>query len=130
MKKLSQAIGAFIEASGHDAKGIMNASARNLAYKNAVGHVWKRSEAAQMVLDHTNAFYVREDTTPRKGPDKDKKYIVCEICIDDPTVRSEVDNMRYLLELSLRSNGLTFNELRIIPARRGMRKRHPFANHT
>lgn len=117
-----------MKAYGMDASEIMNASKRNFAYKTAVAHVWKNKDASELILAHTNAFYVREDTAPKKGSYKDRKYILCEICIDDPTVRSEVDNLRGPLELALRANGLSFDELRIIPARRGMRKRHPFVS--
>ena len=124
MLKLSDSIQSFIKASGKDVQGMMAAAKAKTAYKDAVEHVWKERVASEMILSHTNAVYIRNDTTPRKGPDKDKPYIVFEICIDDPTVRSEVDNMRGLLEISLRRAGLTFEELRLIPARRGMRKRH------
>ncbi len=46
--------------------------------------------------------------------------------MDEPLVRSEMDARREFMALRLRDRGLSFHELRIIPARRGMRQRHPF----
>lgn len=98
------------------------------AYRRAVIlRTWRNSpEAAKLILDHTNAFYVRKDDTPRKGPDKDVPRIVCEICTDDSIVRSEIDLKREMLQLDLAYEGLHFDELRIKPAKFGMKSRHPF----
>lgn len=105
----------------------MQIALNNTRYREAVKSIWKDAEASRLILDHTNAFYVRIDELPKKGFPADKDYVVCEVCIDDALVRSEVDAHRELLEFALRSNGLTFEEFRIIPARHGMRTRHPFA---
>lgn len=99
----------------------------NARYKEAVKAIWKDEEASRLILEHTNAFYVRKDELPKKGFPADEDYIVCEVCVDDALIRSEIDAHRELLEFALRSNGLAFEEFRIIPARHGMRQRHPFA---
>ncbi len=83
-------------------------------------------EMAAYLLAHTNAFYIRRDETPRKGPDKDKPYIVCEVCVDDAMAKSEINMRQELIKLALASEGIHFEEFRIITARGGMRSRHPF----
>lgn len=81
-----------------------------------------------MVLDHTNAFYVRRDDRPRIGPDADKPFIVGEVCIHDSTVRSEVNARLEMLRGALMDEGIHVDELRIVTSTWGMKKRHPFAN--
>lgn len=125
MRKLAGELSKLIGTLEGDAARFMRIALNNDAYRQAVRTLWGE-EAARFILDSTNAFYVREDTAPRKGPDKDKPYIVCEVCSQDPMVRSELDTHRELLHLELRKRGLAFEELRIIPARGTMRSRHPF----
>lgn len=127
MKDLSQSLSAVIKTLGPEAQQKASIASRNACYIEAIKTVWQNPEASKLVLNHTNAFYIRKDETPRKGPDKDKPYIVCEVVLDDPLVRSEMDNKRGMVEIALRNQGLSFQEFRIIPARLGMRKRHPFA---
>ena len=126
MQNLSDCLEKLLRDLNADAAKFLRIAKNNDAYAEAIRALWPDEKAAQLILDHTNAFYIRNDERPRKGPDKDKPYIVCEVCIDDPLVRSEIDTHRELLQLHLRGAGLSFEELRIIPARRGMKKRHPF----
>lgn len=125
MRKLAGELSKLIGSLEGDAARFMRIALNNDAYRQAVRKLWGE-EAAQLILESTNAFYVREDAAPRKGPDKDKPYIICEVCSQDPLVRSELDARRELLHLELRERGLAFEELRIIPARGNMRSRHPF----
>lgn len=126
MKKLSTQLEQFFKELDIDAKDMIDSAKRKRAYKNAVRKIWKDEQASDLIFAHTNAFYIRKDDRPKKGEFRDKPYILCDICIDDPTIRSEIDSRRSILEIALKDEGLSFNELRIIPARRGMRKRHPF----
>lgn len=126
VKDLSQSIANLVTSLGGEAEGLANALSNNAAYVAAVRDIWKSEAAARLILDHTNAFYIRKDDRPKKGPHKDEPYILCEICMDEPLVRSEMDTRKEMLALALAKQGLTFNEIRIIPARRGMRQRHPF----
>lgn len=126
VQDLSKCVSAILSSLGPEAESAAQISSNNAIYAAAVRDVWKSESAVRLILDHTNAFYVRKDDRPRKGPDKDKPYIVCEICMDEPLVRSEMDARREFMALRLRDRGLSFHELRIIPARRGMRQRHPF----
>ncbi|MCI9128793.1 MAG: hypothetical protein HFJ65_00510 [Eggerthellaceae bacterium] len=128
MRNLSSSLDSLVTDLIPDADSALKVRSNNSAYVAAVREVWSSEVAARLVLDHTNAFYVRKDETPRKGPDKDKPYIVCEVCLDEPLIRSEMDARREMVSLALMKQGLRFDELRIIPARRGMRKRHPFAD--
>lgn len=126
MKKLATSIESYIKAVCPDADKLISATKRNTMYMEAVRKVWKNKDASRLILDHTNAFYIRKDDRPKKGIYKDRPYMLCDICIDDPAIRSEVDVRRELLTLALKETGLTFDELRILPARRGMRDKHPF----
>lgn len=125
MKSLAGELSKIVSHLDGDAGRFMRIALNNECYRQAVAVVWDK-RAARLILDSTNAFYVRADDSPRKGPDKDKPYIVCEICTQDPMVRSELDTHRELLHLELRKAGLEFEELRIKPARGNMRLRHPF----
>lgn len=130
MKKLSSSIESYIRALCPDADKLIASTKRNAIYVEGIRTVWKDELAAKMILEHTNAFYIREDDRPKKGMFKDRPYILCEICLDDPAIRSEVDTRRELLTLALKKSGLSFDELIIKPARRGMRDRHPFKDPT
>lgn len=115
-----------MESLDVDSAKHMQIALNNSRYREAVKAIWKDEDASKLVLEHTNAFYIRIDEKPHKGFPADEDFVVCEVCIDDALIRSEVDAHRELLEFALRSNGLAFEEFRIIPARHGMRKRHPF----
>lgn len=123
---MSECINEFLESMGEDYKKMARINSNNSVYRYAITSIWKDEAASKTILDHTNAFYIRQDTKRRKGPDKDKPYMVCEICTDDPVVRSELDTHKELLALALRTNGLSFEELRLLSAKGNMRKRHPF----
>lgn len=107
----------------------MRAAKYRDAFARAVMRTWRESEeTARFILQHTNAFYIRKDERPRKGSDKDKPYVVAEICIDDSSVRAEVNFRRELLKLELAFDNVHVEEVRIIAARMGMKQRHPFAS--
>lgn len=126
VKDLSKSIANLVTSLGGSETGISDVMANNAAYASAVREIWKTEAASRLILDHTNAFYVRKDERPRKGPDKEKPHVLCDICMDEPLIRSEMDARKEMLSLALKARGLTFDEIRIIPARRGMRQRHPF----
>lgn len=126
MKSLSNCIDQLMKSLDADSAKLVQVALNNAKYKESVRAIWKDEDASRLILEHTNAFYVRVDDSPKKGFPSDKSYVVCEACIDDPLVRSELDTHRELLQFALRSNGLTFEEFRIIPSRHGMRNRHPF----
>lgn len=128
MKSLSNCIEQLMESLDADSAKLLQIAANNAKYKQAVESIWKNAEASGLILAHTNAFYVRVDELPKKGFPADADYVVCEVCVDDALVRSELDAHRELLQFALRSNGLRFEEFRIIPARHGMRSRHPFVD--
>lgn len=112
---------------GGDAKKFAAISRNNIAYKQAIKKVWPDDASAQLILDHTNAFYIRLDERPKKGEAKNQDHYICEIVLDDPVVRSEVDTHRELIFINLKMSGLNFDEIKIIPAKGNMRNRHPFA---
>lgn len=126
MQSLSKYLDDCFKELDGDASRFLRIAKNNDAYVEAVRTVWPDEDAARLILDHTNAFYVRRDERPRIGPGKDRPYILCEICIDDALIRSELDTHKELLAMVLHQKGLSFNELRLIPARHGMRKKHPF----
>ncbi len=129
MQELSKLVTKCIAELGGDVSGYATIAKNNIAYKAAIKKIWKEREAVNLILSHTNAFYIREDKSPRKGPDKDKPYMICDIVLDDGLVRSEIDTHRELLAAHLLTSGLKFEEINIIAAKGNMRDRHPFATH-
>lgn len=129
MQELSKLVAKLIAELGGDVSQYATIAKNNIAYKSAVKKIWKEQSVVNLILEHTNAFYIREDKTPKKGPDKDKPYIICDIVLDDGLVRSEIDTHRELLAAHLLSSGLRFEEINIIPAKGSMRERHPFATY-
>lgn len=97
----------------------------NLAYKSAIKKVWKDSTSSQLILQHTNAFYVKKDERLKKKGQNEPAY-VAEVVIDDPVIRSEIDTHREMIFCHLRIYGLNIDELTIKPAKGNMRKRQPF----
>jgi predicted ABC-class ATPase len=128
MYKLSQCIDSILRSLNADHAKLVRIGINNAALLKSVKKVWPSPKAHNLVLKHINAFYVRRDETPRKGPDKDKPYIVAEVVIDEPAIRSEVNMHQEMLIYSLNMDGITFDEFRILPARRSMKMRHPFEN--
>ncbi len=126
MMKLGAELSRIINSLDGDAAKFMSIALNNERYREAVHAIWPDVAAARLILEGTNGFYVREDTAPRKGPDKDTPYMVCVVCASDALIRSELDTHRELLHLKLRQLGIESEELRIVPARRGMKARHPF----
>lgn len=125
MQRIGSALAKVIGNLDGDAAKFMSVALNNQRYRQAVCELWP-PEAARFILDSTNAFYIREDASPRKGPRKDEPFVVGIVCASDALVRSELDTHRELLHLKLRQLGMAIEELRIVPARRGMRDRHPF----
>lgn len=126
MKRIGQELSRIIGSLDGDAARFMSVALNNERYREAVRSVWADPDAARLILEGTNGFYVREDTSPRKGPRKDEPYMVSVVCAADALIRSELDAHRELLHLKLREAGMQTEELRIVPARRGMKERHPF----
>ena len=127
LKSLSNCIEQLLDSLDADSAKLAQIAINNSRYKEAVKSIWKDEDASRMILEHTNAFYIRKDELPKKGFSEADDYVVCEVCIDDALIRSEVDAHRELLQFALRSNGLSFEEFRIIASKHGMRKRHPFS---
>lgn len=128
MATLGRELSQIIKDMNPDAAKFMRISRYRLAYVDAVRRTWADNPAAaELILDHTNAFYIRKDDKPRKGPDKDKPYIVAEAYLDDSMLLSELNARREMVKLALAYEDIHVEEFRIIGSRMGMRKRHPFA---
>lgn len=126
MKNIADCLTEAMSSFGAESAKISRIASNNSIFVKSVSLVWKDNEAKKLILDHVNAFYVRLDTKPKIGIPLGQEYTVCEVCVDDSLVRSEIDTHRELLSAVLRNEGLNFEELRIISARGDMRKRHPF----
>lgn len=115
------------QANPEIAKHLHTAKVRS-GYVKALSRTWSSSpEVAQSILDHTNAVYVRKDTSLRKGADKNKPHILFEVYLDDPLFRAEMNARQEILQLALAEQDIRFDTFRIIPSKLGMRERHPFA---
>ena len=126
MKSIADGMRELLASMGADRPKVDRIQDNNAKYAAAVRSIWKDEDAARLILAHTNAFYVRLDDAPRRGIPLGTSYPVCEVCLDDPLVRSEIDLHQELLAFALRTSGLEFETFRTISSKGDMRKRHPF----
>lgn len=133
MKRLSNCIDDFMDVLSIDNRKIAQAAFNNQQYKNAVLNIWKSHDASDLILTHTNAFYIRRDYSKKvKKSAQDGVFssssgdVVCEIYLEDSIILSELNAHREILAFALRTNGLTFDELKLIHSKGSMRMRHPF----
>ncbi len=127
MQGISKLLTNVVEELGGEVANFAAIARNNIAYRTAVKNIWRDPSSRKLIFEHTNAFYIREDKTPKKGPFKNNPYIVCDIVLDDGLVRSEIDTHRELLMAHLLNEGLEFEKINIIPAKGNMRNRHPFS---
>lgn len=127
MARLSTEIAFILNELSNDAGRMMRIEHMRQAFARAIRRLWANNpETVRFILSHINAVYIRKDDKPRKGPDKDKPFYVCEVYSDDSAVRAELDNWRQILEMNLHEQGLLFDEFRIFPSKFGMKERHPY----
>lgn len=136
MKHFSNCIQELLSVLDIDQRKIAQTAFNQQVYKNAVFSIWKSHAAADMILQRTNAFYIRRDETLKlkksylesdRGEGSASGDVVCEIYVEDSMVLSELDTHKEILTFALRSNELSFDELRLIHSKGQMRTRHPFA---
>ena len=118
-----------------DNRKIAQAAYNSQQYKNAVLNIWKDPSAANLILSQTNAFYIRRDFTKKvKKSFKETADafssssgdVVCEVCVEDSLVLSELNAHREMLFYELQTKGLRFDELKLIHSKGPMRSHHPF----
>ena len=127
MERLSSLSRQFLGSLGPEAAKMMRIQQIKERYRTAVQRTWRDNPAAaQLVLAHTNGMYVAKDERLRTGPDKHKDRIVFGVYLDDPVVRTEFDARQQLLVFALHQEGMSFDELRILPTKWDMRQRHAF----
>lgn len=127
MARLGTEIAGVLRGLSADSARMVRIAQVRQAYARAVRKVWRNNPGAvRLILERTNAVYVRRDDRPRKGPDKNKPLIVCEVYSDDSMVRAELDTWQQILQLALVEQGIRFDEFRIFPSKLGMKERHPF----
>ena len=126
MQTLSSLLTRATEELGGEPSKFATIAKNTLAFKSAIKKVWKDTASSQLILEHTNAFYVRQDNRPKKGNAKNEVSYVAEVVIDDPVIRSEIDTHREMIFCHMKIYGLKIDELKIIPAKGNMRKKHPF----
>lgn len=139
MRRLSDAVAPLIARMTSE----NDVAARELR-RAAVNDTWVRAvrevfrDAAPFVLAHVNAVYVMSaekgaavrrfdrPASPSCGVPSSGPVLV--VYVDDSMVRSELDNRQELLKMRFRERGENVASLKIVPALRDMRKRHPFAH--
>lgn len=127
MESLSTGLNALIGDMGPAAAAALKRARNKDRYRAAVERTWRaRPEVAQFVLKHTNGIYIAKDERPRKGPDKHRDRWVFGMYLDDAAARTEVDAWQSVLLQALRLEGMSIDELRFLPAKWDMRKRHLF----
>lgn len=127
MRSFSSELNEVIIKWGPQAISALKRSRNKGRFRVAVERTWRsRPDIARFVLMHTNGIYIAKDEHPRKGPDKDRAWWVFGIYMDDAMARTEVDAWQSVLFQSLHREGLSIDELRILPAKWDMRKRKLF----
>ena len=127
MQSLATGLSALVADLGPEAASALKRARNKERYRAAVERTWRmRPDVARFVLEHTNGIYIARDERPRKGPDKDRERWVFGIYLDDPAARTEVDAWQAVLLQALRTEGITADELRFLPAKWDMRKRKLF----
>lgn len=127
MQSLATGLSALIGDMGPAAAAALKRARNKERYRSAVQRTWRaRPEVAQFVLKHTNGIYIAKDERPRKGPDKHRDRWVFGMYLDDAAARTEVDAWQSVLLEALRLEGMSIDEVRFLPAKWDMRKRHLF----
>ena len=138
MKRVGEGLDALLArmAGGHPpaADALRRAQVLSL-WEEAVRAVFK--DAADLVLDHTNAVYIMSGEQgaavrrfDRPASEAAAAQPACGnvlvVYADDSMVRSELDNRQELMKMKLRERGEDVEAFRIMPSTRDMRHRHPF----
>ena len=141
MKRLADAVAPFLArmTGGNDlAVRELRRAVVNDVWVSAVRDVFR--EAAPFVLAHVNAVYVmsaekgaavRRFDRPASSDDAPVSPVsgaVLVVYVDDSMVRSELDNRQELMKMKFCEHGENVSSLKIVPALRDMKKRHPFAH--
>ncbi len=127
MPSIATELNRFAQQLNLDSDSDLELEQINKAFIHAIESTCKDNAGmAKEILKHTNGFYIQKDDTPKKGSQKNQSFLVCGICIDDPLVRSEVNLRREMIQYDLIGQGYNVDEIRIIPAKRGMKQRHPY----
>lgn len=127
MQSISNAVNRLVDSWGPEAAAALRRARNKDRFRAAVQRTWRtRPEVATLVLRSTCSIYIAPDTRPRKGPDKDRERWIFGLYVNDAMVRTEVDAWQSVLLQALRFEGMTVDEIRILPATRDMRQRRLF----
>lgn len=127
MRSFSSELKEVVVKWGPQAVAALKRSQNKMHYRAAVERTWrKRPDIARFVLMSTNGIYIAQDKRLRKGPVNDRGWWVFGIYMDDAMARTEVDAWQSVLFQALQREGLSFDELKILPAKWDMRKRKLF----
>lgn len=127
MRSLSTEMDELVASWGSEATAALKRSRNRDGFRRAVERTWRtRPDIARFILMHTNSIFLKEDTRLRKGPDKHASRWIFGLYLDEPLARTEVDSWQAALLQNLRLEGFGVAELRVFPAKWGMRTRRLF----
>lgn len=127
MQSVSTGLSNFLSGLDASAAKALKASQNNRRFAAAVARVWEDNPlAGDFVLAHVNSLYFTKDEAPRKGAGKNADRYVLGLYMDDSTARAELNARRETLALCLMQDGFSFDEIRILPSRMGMKERRAF----
>lgn len=125
MQSVSTGIRRYLDALDPTAAKAVRAARNNQRFAAAVERVWDDNPlAGDFVLAHVNSLFFAKEETPCKGGSA--VHRVLGVYLDDPAARAELNARRESLTLALLQDGFSFDEVRIIPSKLGMRERRAF----
>lgn len=125
MQSVSTGIRRYLDALDPTAAKAVRAARNNQRFAAAVERVWDDNPlAGDFVLAHVSSLFFAKEETPCKGGPA--VHRVLGVYLDDPAARAELNARRESLTLALLQDGFSFDEVRIIPSKLGMRERRAF----
>lgn len=125
MQSVSTGIRRYLDTLDPTAAKAVRAARNNQRFAAAVERIWDDNPlAGDFVLAHVNSLFFAKEETPCKGGSAEHR--VLGVYLDDPAARAELNARRESLTLALLQDGFSFDEVRIIPSKLGMRERRAF----
>lgn len=126
MQSIGTGIRQYLDRLDPSAAKAVRAAHNNRRFAEAIGRVWEDNPlAGEFVLAHVNSLYFAKEEIVCKGAENAWRRVL-GVYLDDPAARAELNARRETLALALLQDGFSFDEVRIIASRLGMRERRAF----
>lgn len=126
MQNIGTEINQYLKRLDPSAAKAVRAARNNQRFAAAVARVWEDNPlAGDFVLAHVNSLYFAKEEVVSKGAENAWRRVL-GVYLDDPSARAELNARRETLALALLQDGFSFDEVRILASRMGMRERRAF----